>query len=157
MKKIIFAFAFLFLTSCGSVKKDKLSIDSKSELNEDINSSSNTNKLTYSKNFTLEPADLTAPMLWNNNGRIDTLWNTRIIENNTIIKEQKKDTTSVNKNEKQALKIDEKHKETDNTLLILGVVGILFLFFFLVIIFIVLHFSKQINEISKIIQKIEVK
>lgn len=157
MKTIIPILSLLFLTSCGSIKKDKSSVSSKSESTEDINSSSNTNRLTYSKNYTLEPADLKQPMLWNNNGRIDTLWNTRVIENNTTIREKIKDTTSVNKNEKQALRVEEKHKETDNTWLILGVVGIVFLFFFMVIIFVVFYFSKQISGISKIIEKIEVK
>lgn len=150
MKKILFVITAVFLlTSCGSVKKDKMSIDTEKE--SELNAGSNTARWINSTNYSLEPADLSQPMVFTNSkGEKETFHNTKIIQNNTHTKEIIRDT--IDKKEKEKISIDKKHKETDNTMLILGIVGAVLVFFLLVIIFIVWYFSKQFTKILSSIQ-----
>lgn len=151
MKQIILILSLLFLTNCGSVKKDKTSIDTEKE--SELNAGSNTARWIKSDNWGLKPIDLSQPMTFTNSkGETETYTNTEVFHNNTHTKEIIHDTIKVA--EKEKISINEKHKETDNTMLILGIVGIVFFFLLLVIVFIVWYFSKQISGISKIIEKI---
>lgn len=147
MKKILFIIiASLFLTNCGSVKKDKTSIDTEKE--NELNAGSNTARWINSNNWGLEPVDLSQPMIFTNSkGETETYTNTKVYHNNTHTKEIIHDTIKVAEKEKTS--VDEKHKETDNTMLIIGIVVAVLVFFLIVIIFIVWYFSKQFTATSK--------
>lgn len=151
MKKILFIIiAVLFLTNCGSVKKDKTSIDTEKE--SELNAGSNTARWINSNNWGLKPIDLSQPMTFTNSkGETETYTNTEVYRNNTHTKEIIRDTIKVA--EKEKISVDKKHKETDNTMLILGIVGAILVFFLIVIIFIVWYFSKQFTAILSSIQK----
>ena len=78
MKKLFIL--LLILTSCGAVKKNKeqTSLEDKSTITTDIT--------RFSDTFTLEPIDLSKPILLGK----DTIYNTKIVYNNTkeIVKEK---------------------------------------------------------------------
>lgn len=145
MKKLFLAFMLIFVFSCGSVKKDKKSIDIEKSSFTDTNSSSTTNRWIESANYTLEPVDLSQPILWTRNGKTDTIYNTKVIYNNTNTKETIIDTTKTQKKETEKVAVEEKHKETDNTFLILGIVGIGFLFLLIVVLVVFNNLSKKIG------------
>lgn len=136
--------------SCGSIKKDKTSIDTKKE--SELNAGSNTARWIKSDNWGLKPIDLSQPMTFTNSkGETETYTNTEVYHNNTHTKEIIHDTIKVAEKEKTS--IDKKEKETDNTKVILGAIGIMFAFFFLIIVFIVWYFSKQFTGILKNLEK----
>lgn len=147
MKKIFLAFILLFMVSCGSIKKDKNSIDIEKSSLTDSNSSSTTNRWIESANYTLEPVNLDKPILWSHNGKTDTIYNTKVIYNNTNTKETIIDTTKTQKKETEKVALEQKNKETDNTFLIIGIVGFGFGFLFLlIVIFMVFNsLSKKIG------------
>ena len=102
MKKILLTiFLTLALWSCGSVKKSsaETEIKTESEKNTEIDATK------FSNSFTLEPVDLTKPILLGK----DTIYNTRVIYNNSkeVIKEK---SNEVNKSD---LKQDIDTKEKD--------------------------------------------
>lgn len=142
MKKLIYIFILFSLISCGSFQK------SKEKSLEEIKNELKTNieKKTDSKeeNKTLEPVDVNKPMVIYRDGKTDTIWNTRVIYNNTEKVITEKNTTEAKQEEKK--QEEKKEKESDNTTLILGVFGIGFLFLLIVIIFIVIYFSNQIKS-----------
>lgn len=142
MKKIFFLLLLLLSVSCGSIIKDKKSIDSEKESVTDSNASSATNRWINSSNYILEPVNLDKPILWNRNGKVDTIYNTRVVYNNTNTKEIIRDTTSTKKKETEKIQVDQKQKKTDNTLLILGIIGI-GLFFFLIVILVGFFYLKN--------------
>jgi len=76
MKKIIIL--LLVLTSCGSVKKSSSVIEG--------NATTETDITKFSNSFTLEPVNLDKPILLGK----DTIYNTRVIYNNSkeVIKEK---------------------------------------------------------------------
>lgn len=153
MKKFILIFASLFLIGCGSVKKEKLSIDTEKEKETEINSSSNTARWINSSNYSLEPADLTKPMLrTNSKGETETFTNTKIVYNNTHTKEIVKDTTAKKEKEKEKTEVDKSNKEKDNTMVILIGFGMFLVFLLLVIMFLAWWFGKKINSALMLIQ-----
>jgi cell division protein FtsL len=79
--KYIYLLTFIILTSCGVVKK------SSEESFVKDNSTTEIDLTKYSNSYTLEPVDLSKPILLGK----DTIYNTRIIYNNTkeIVKEKK--------------------------------------------------------------------
>jgi len=91
MKKIFIL--LLILTSCGAVKKNKeqTSIEDKSTITTDITRFSNT--------FTLEPVDLSKPILLGK----DTVYNTKVVYNNTkeIVKEKENKNINVEQQKKE--------------------------------------------------------
>ena len=101
MKKIILTiFLTLALWSCGSVKKSSTETDLKteSEKNTEIDATK------FSNSFTLEPINLDKPILLGK----DTIYNTRVIYNNSkeVIKEK---SNEVNKSDlKQDIEVKEK-------------------------------------------------
>ncbi len=101
MKKITILISIILLTSCGSVKKSstETEIKTKSEKNTEIDATK------FSNSFTLEPVDLTKPILIGK----DTIYNTRVIYNNSkeVIKEKS------NESNKSDLKQDIDTKEKD--------------------------------------------
>ena len=102
MKKIISILILsFFVFSCGSVKKSSTETDLKteSEKNTEIDATK------FSNSFTLEPVDLSKPILLGK----DTIYNTRVIYNNSkeVIKEK---SNEVNKSD---LKQDIDTKEKD--------------------------------------------
>ena len=101
MKKITILISIILLTSCGSVKKSstETEIKTESENNTEIDATK------FSNSFTLEPVDLNKPILLGK----DTIYNTRVIYNNSkeVIKEK---SNEVNKSD---LKQDIDTKEKD--------------------------------------------
>ena len=93
LKKITLCFFLLFLTSCGIVKKNKeqTSIEDKSTITTDIT--------RFSDTFTLEPVDLSKPILLGK----DTVYNTKVVYNNTkeIVKEKEAKNINVEQSKKE--------------------------------------------------------
>ena len=143
MKKILSILILFSLISCGSLQKSKER--SSEEIKNEVKS--NTDKKTNSKeeNKTLEPVDVNKPMVIYRDGKTDTIWNTRVIYNNTEKVITEKNTTEAKQEEKK--QEEKKEKESDNTMLFLGIFGIAFLFLFIVIIFVVIYFSSQIKKL----------
>ena len=132
----IILIAFL-ITSCGSVKKSSTETDLKteSEKNTEIDATK------FSNSFTLEPVDLNKPILLGK----DTIYNTRVIYNNSkeVIKEK---SNEVNKSD---LKQDIDTKEKDYSEAIQIVVNKLILM--LTIMFLVyLIYSYMKNKIPRL-------
>ena len=101
MKKITIIIIAIILTSCGSVKKSstETEVKTESEKNTEIDATK------FSNSFTLEPVDLDKPILLGK----DTIYNTRVIYNNSkeVIKEK---SNEVNKSD---LKQDIDTKDKD--------------------------------------------
>ncbi len=130
MKKIISILILsFFVISCGTFKKTKESSESNKESSIDTNKETKSNE----KNKTLEPVDPTKPMVIYRDGKIDTIYNTRVIYNTTekVIKEK---SNEVNKSD---LKQDIDTKEKDYSQVIetlankfIWLIGILFVLYF---------------------------
>lgn len=138
----------LTICSCGSVKKYKESTET--EQKENTNASSNTDRWTNSSNYNLEPVDLSKPIKFTNSkGETEVFENTKVVYQNTHTREIIKDTVSNQKEFKE--ETDKKDKETDNTMLFLGLgLGGLFLillFFFALIFWFVNSQSKKFDLI----------
>ena len=127
MKKIILTiFLALGIWSCGSVKKLSTETDLKteSEKNTEIDATK------FSNSFTLEPINLDKPILLGK----DTIYNTRVIYNNSkeVIKEK---SNEVNKADlKQDIQTKEKdYSEVIETLAnkFIWLIGILFVLYFI--------------------------
>ena len=127
MKKILFTILLaLGIWSCSSVKKSSTETDLKteSEKNTEIDATK------FSNSFTLEPVDLSKPILLGK----DTIYNTRVIYNNSkeVIKEK---SNEVNKSDlKQDIEIKEKDyseviEKLANRFILL--IGILFVLYFI--------------------------
>jgi hypothetical protein len=95
--KIVYLLILLILTSCGVVKKS-----SEESVVKD-NSTTEIDATKYSNSYTLEPVDLDKPILIGK----DTIYNTRIIYNNTkeIVKEKQANNIEI-KEEKKTKKVD---------------------------------------------------
>ena len=127
MKKIILTILLaLGIWSCGSVKKSSNETDlkTKSEKNTEIDATK------FSNSFTLEPINLDKPILLGK----DTIYNTRVIYNNSkeVIKEKN------NEVNKADLKQDIDTKEKDYSAVIetlankfIWLIGILFVLYFI--------------------------
>lgn len=157
--KIIFALMCLIvataiLSSCGSMKKDISSTKESKKTKE--SSASKTEIEKWGKNIsqTLEPVDLKQPMLISRNGKIDTVWNTKVIYKTEYVKEIIKDTTTKQKQAVKEAKNEVKHVERDNTKLIIWCFGLFLLFLFILIVAFFYIQSKKINSISSLLNKI---
>lgn len=126
MKKTILILTAILLIGCSTVKKASTETDLKteSEKNTEIDATK------FSNSFTLEPVDLSKPILLGK----DTIYNTRVIYNNSkeVIKEK---SNEVNKND---LKQDIETKEKDYSEVIeklanrfILIIGILFVLYFI--------------------------
>jgi hypothetical protein len=95
--KYIYLLGLLILTSCGVVKKS-----SEESVVKD-NSTTEIDLTKYSNSYTLEPVDLDKPILLGK----DTIYNTRVIYNNTkeIVKEKQANNIEF-KEEKQTKEVD---------------------------------------------------
>jgi hypothetical protein len=95
--KYIYLLGLLILTSCGIVKKS-----SEESVVKD-NSTTEIDLTKYSNSYTLEPVDLSKPILIGK----DTIYNTRVIYNNTkeIVKEKKANNIEF-KEEKKTKEVD---------------------------------------------------
>jgi hypothetical protein len=95
--KYIYLLGLLILTSCGVVKKS-----SEESVVKD-NSTTEIDLTKYSNSYTLEPVDLSKPILLGK----DTIYNTRVIYNNTkeIVKEKQANNIEF-KEEKQTKEVD---------------------------------------------------
>jgi hypothetical protein len=95
--KYIYLLGLLILTSCGVVKKS-----SEESVVKD-NSTTEIDLTKYSNSYTLEPVDLSKPILLGK----DTIYNTRVIYNNTkeIVKEKKANNIEF-KEEKKTKEVD---------------------------------------------------
>lgn len=117
-KTTYITFLSLVLFSCGTIKKIKEHTEINQ--NESENIARTKDIFSDSKSFSLEPVDLSKPIVFTNNkGEKRVFENSKVVYNNTKIIEKVKDTISY-KNESN-LKIDKKDKEekTDNTFLLL--------------------------------------
>ena len=103
--KYIYLLGLLILTSCGVVKKS-----SEESVLKD-NSTTEIDLTKYSNSYTLEPVDLNKPILLGK----DTIYNTRVIYNNTkeIVKEKQANNIEF-KEEKQSKEKD--YSQTIETL-----------------------------------------
>ena len=92
-----YLFLLLFLFSCGSVKKSSEEITIKD------NSTKEIDLTKFSSSYTIEPVDLDKPILIGK----DTVYNTRVIYNNTkeIVKEKQANNIE-SKEEKQLKQVD---------------------------------------------------
>ena len=126
MKKTILILTAILLIGCSTVKKASTETDLKteSEKNTEIDATK------FSNSFTLEPVDLSKPILLGK----DTIYNTRVIYNNSkeVIKEK---SNEVNKAD---LKQDIDTKEKDYSQVIetlankfIWLIGILFVLYFI--------------------------
>ena len=155
MKKIIILIVCFNLFSCGSIEKLKQSKKIATDSISETNSGTNLNRWINSDKYTLEPADLTKPIRFvNSKGEVKEYFNTKIIHEKEIVREQKKDTLSNKTKLNKEIDEESKYKKTDNTMIILGVFGIAFLFLFLVVIFIVWYYGKKINTITQLLPKV---
>ncbi len=95
--KIVYLLGLIFLTSCGVVKKS-----SEESVLKD-NSTIEIDATKYSNSYTLEPVDLDKPILIGK----DTIYNTRVIYNNTkeIVKEKQANNIEI-KEEKKTKEVD---------------------------------------------------
>jgi len=95
--KIVYLLILLILTSCGAIKKS-----SEESVLKD-NSTTEIDATKYSNSFTLEPVDLDKPILIGK----DTVYNTRVIYNNTkeVVKEKQANNIEF-KEEKQTKEVD---------------------------------------------------
>lgn len=95
--KIVYLLILLILTSCGIVKKS-----SEESVVKD-NSTTEIDATKYSNSYTLEPVDLDKPILIGK----DTIYNTRVIYNNTkeTVKEKQANNIEI-KEEKKTKEVD---------------------------------------------------
>jgi hypothetical protein len=95
--KIVYLLILLILTSCGAIKKS-----SEESVLKD-NSTTEIDATKYSNSYTLEPVDLDKPILIGK----DTIYNTRVIYNNTkeIVKEKQANNIEIAE-EKQTKEVD---------------------------------------------------
>lgn len=143
------------LFSCGSIEKLKESKEVKTDSLSETNSSSRLNRWINSDKYTLEPADLSQPMRFvNSKGEVNEYFNTKVIHEKEIIHETKKDTLANKTELEKEIDDEKKFKETDNTTLILGIVGIVFGFLFMIIIFVVWYFGKKMNAMMQLLPKV---
>ena len=142
MKKIFYLLIILSFFSCGSITKNKTSLEKETEKNKDLNTSNESSKFSIKNGYSFEPIDLSMPMIHGT----EKYYNTKIVNTKEIVHEKSKDTTSVKENEKENLDVNDKHKETDNTWLIIGVSIIVmsfFLFLFIIIIIALYFYLKK--------------
>ena len=135
MKKLTLLLIAISLLSCGSVKKDKTSIEIESK--SDFKASKIDLKRFRDSSFILRPFDATKPMLIGK----DTIVNVMIENHYRDRWHIQKDT--IHKLDTQIVEIKDKHKETDNTTLFLGIAGIIALFLFLVVLVIIWYINKK--------------
>ena len=125
--KYILILVFL-LVSCGTVKKTNEEKETKIDTQLDLT--------RWSNSISLEPVDLEKPILINLNGKTDTIYNTKVIYNNS--KEIVKENTNVEQKE------EKKEKERDYTEVI-NILGnkLLILIGILFVIYMILNFFKK--------------
>jgi hypothetical protein len=131
MKKTLIILTSLFLIGCGSVKKDKEEINSKS----DFNASKLDFKRFRDSSFILKPFDASKPMLIGK----DTIVNVMIENHYTDRVQVIKDTI----HKVDVVEIEKKNKETDNSKVYLYLFGFCFGFFALIILIILWYISKK--------------
>ena len=138
MKKNIIILSALLFIQCGSLKKQKESIEIQSK--NDLNASKIDYKRFRDSSFIFKPFDATRPMIIGK----DTIVNT-IIENHYRDRVQVvKDT--IHKTDTQIVEVEKMQKEKDNTNLLLGISGIIALFLFVVILVIIWYFNAQLKK-----------
>jgi len=122
MKKAILIIP-LFLIGCATVKKT----NTETEIKTDSEKNTTIDISKFSNSFTLEPMDLEKPILLGK----DTIYNTRVIYNNTkeIVKEKSDEKKTVD------LKQEKQEKEKDYTQAIESIANRLFLL--LIIMFVI--------------------
>ncbi len=137
MKKTLILLTAITLFSCGSLKKEKESTTSESKTSENVGKTDTTHEIGVG--FTLKPFDPTKGMIVGK----DTLYNT-ILEKHYYDRTKVVHDTIVKK-EVQKVEVDKMHKEKDNTMLFLGIAGIIGLVFFLIVFVVLWWISKNLK------------
>jgi len=127
----------LFLIGCATVKKS----NTETEIKTDSEKNTTIDISKFSNSFTLEPMDLEKPILLGK----DTIYNTRVIYNNTkeIVKEKSDEKKTVD------LKQDKTEKEKDYTKVIESVTTKLF--WLLIIMFVITMVANYLKRKASII------
>lgn len=139
MKKTIILLTTFVLLGCGSLKKDKSSTET--ETKSDLNASKIENMHEIGGGFTIRPFDPDRGMVVGK----DTLYNT-ILEKHYYDRTKVVHDTIVKKVEVKT-DIDTMHKEKDNTMLILGIAGIIGLVFLIIMFVVLWYFNNQIKKL----------
>ena len=137
MKQLLLLLTALAFIGCGSITKDKTSLES--ETKSDLNASKIDYKRFRDSSFILKPFDASKPMLIGK----DTIYNVMIEQHYKDRVHIVKDT--IHKLDTQVIELKDKHKETDNTSLFLGIASIIGFFLFLVILAILWYINKKLT------------
>jgi hypothetical protein len=137
MKNTLILLIAITLFSCGSLKKEKESYKSESKTSENVGKTDTTHEI--GGGFTLKPFDPNKGMVVGK----DTLYNT-ILEKHYYDRTKVVHDTIVKK-EEQNFEVDKMHKEKDNTMLFLGIAGIIVLLIFFVVLVILWWISKNLK------------
>jgi hypothetical protein len=158
MKKNIIILSALLFIQCGSLKKQKQSIELKTQIDSTSKNITETNlegvketKINYKANtFTFTPFDPQTPFFVDGKEYRNVVvqskeetkdeftleqYREKILEQSEIILKLKKD-----------LEVEKMHKEKDNTNLLLGIAGIIAFFLFVVILVIIWYFNAQLKK-----------
>jgi hypothetical protein len=136
-KTLILLTAFSFF-GCGSLKKQKESIEIQSK--NDLNASKIDYKRFRDSSFILKPFDATRPMLIGNDTLVNVILENHYRDRVQIVKD------TIHKTDTQIVEIEKMNKEKDNTNLLLGIAGIIALFLFVVILVIIWYFNAQLKK-----------
>jgi maltose-binding protein MalE len=137
MKKTLIIITAFSLLSCGSMKKDTTSTETKSKT--DLNASTTDKSSEVGGSFILRPFNPQKPII---NGK-DTIYNATIEKHYYTKDRIVKDTIS--KKEEQTTDIDTKNVERDNTKLYLGIAFIIAFFLFLIVLVILWYINKKLT------------
>jgi hypothetical protein len=137
MKQLLLLLTALAFIGCGSIKKNKTSLES--ETKSDLNASKIDYKRFRDSSFILKPFDASKPMLIGK----DTIYNVMIEQHYKDRVHIVKDT--IHKLDTQVIELKDKHKETDNTSLFLGIACIIGFFLFLVVLSILWYINKKLT------------
>ena len=158
MKKTLILLTAFSLFGCGSLKKQKESVEVKTQIDSTAKNITETNlegvketKINYKANtFTFTPFDPKTPFFVDGKEYRNVVvqskeetkdeftleqYREKILEQSEIILKLKKD-----------LEVEKMKKEKDNTNLLLGVAGIIAFFLFVVILVIIWYFNAQLKK-----------
>jgi hypothetical protein len=133
MKQTLILITAFSLLSCGSLKKDKQSIQTDTEMR------LNASKMNFSSfkdsSFILKPFNPEKAIVIGKETIVNAIIENHYKSGVQIIKD------TIVKHEKQVVEVEKMHKEKDNTKLFLGIAGIIALLLFVVILIVMWYFN----------------